>query len=78
MPQKSKKQADRLVAGAQKGRIGTCICRYVTGAADASEPGQLPQLAGLALLCAAPATGNSSLVMRVARKSPVMAVKMTW
>ena len=57
---------------------GTCTCRYVTGAADASGPGQLPKLAGLALLCAAPATGNNALVMRVARKSPVMALKMTW
>lgn len=54
-----------------------CACRYVTGpAGHVSE--SLPPIAGLALLCAAPATGNNELVKRVARKSFVKAAKMTW
>lgn len=54
------------------------ICRYVTGPGEQAEPEELPPLAGLVLLCAAPATGNNDLVKRVARKSLVRAAKMTW
>lgn len=55
-----------------------CACRYVTGPAEEHEAESLPPIAGLALLCAAPATGNNELVKRVARKSLVKAAKMTW
>ena len=55
-----------------------CACRYVTGPAEEHEAESLPPIAGLALLCAAPATGNDELVKRVARKSLVKAAKMTW
>ena len=55
-----------------------CACRYVTGPAEEHVAESLPPIAGLALLCAAPATGNNELVKRVAKKSFVKAAKMTW
>ena len=54
------------------------MCRYITGPGEQAETEKLPPLAGLVLLCAAPATGNNDLVKRVARKSLVKAAKMTW
>jgi hypothetical protein len=56
----------------------TC-CRYLCGSSrPGAEPEQLPELAGAALLCSAPGTGNDALVQRIARKSFVKAAKLTW
>ena len=60
--------------------VGCCTCaRYICGSSRPGvEPEQLPQLAGVALLCAAPGTGNDALVPRIARKSFLKAAKLTW
>ena len=57
-------------------------CRLLTGSSradngDRSEE-QLPPLAGVALLCAAPSSGNDALVKRIAKKSLMTAAKLTW
>ena len=57
---------------------GMLTCRYITGPGEQAAPEKLPRLAGLVLLCAAPANGNNDLVKRVAQKSLVKAAKMTW
>ena len=38
----------------------------------------LPRLAGAALLCSAPPSGNSALVRRLMRQSPLLAARLTW
>jgi len=60
-----------------KGGQSLCACRYITGPST-QEAEHLPEVAGIALLCAAPATGNDALVKRVAKKSFVRAAKLTW
>ena len=38
----------------------------------------MPRLAGAALLCSAPPSGNSALVRRLMRQSPLLAARLTW
>ncbi|KAK9840960.1 hypothetical protein WJX81_002635 [Elliptochloris bilobata] len=37
-----------------------------------------PRLAGAALMCSAPPSGNSALVGRLVRQSPLLAARLTW
>ncbi|CAL8468669.1 g8209 [Coccomyxa elongata] len=57
---------------------GLVAQRYITGASNHDSAEEVPPVAGLGLLCAAPASGNDELVKRVAKKSLIMAAKLTW
>lgn len=46
--------------------------RYLAGGAE------LPPLAGAALLCSAPPSGNGALVGRLMRQAPLLAARLTW
>lgn len=70
-----------LVRGfGMSGVVGGCACgRYICGCSrPGAAPEQLPALAGAALLCSAPGTGNDALVQRIAKKSFFKAAKLTW
>ncbi|KAK9915403.1 hypothetical protein WJX75_008696 [Coccomyxa subellipsoidea] len=57
---------------------GLVVQRYITGPSGSDAVEALPSVAGLGLLCAAPASGNDALVKRVAKKSMMMAARLTW
>ncbi|GAQ79697.1 hypothetical protein KFL_000360130 [Klebsormidium nitens] len=58
---------------------GLVVQAYLAGAASAGDAARVfPPLAGAALLCSVPPTGNSEMVKRITMRTPIAAMKLTW